>query len=163
MKASRRIGAHPSPVPATDRKPPPSGMQVHLGVLHTAMFFHLRKLLSGVERARFFLDRDAGLDSACLAAFVDAIKAQRADVFVLRSNAKELADVADPSKSVRYLTDFDDCDIEHLARLYRLASLRGVDRFFMQVRRRLSVLERPVATPNSERRAWHGMAWLCRL
>lgn len=61
-------------------------------------------------------------------------------------------------RRLRYLTDFDYYDIEHLARLYRLASLRGVDRFFMQVRRRLSILERPIATANSARRAWHGYA-----
>jgi len=199
----------------SDSKPPPSGMQVHLGAMQYGMFFHLRALLGGVERVRFFLDRDPGLDNACLAAFVDAIKARRADVFVLRGNAKELtvdkkklriahanwelsqfsksaaptdatslktrflahhlqafratrhdnpwfdyplADMADPSKSIKYLTDFDDYDLEHLANLYKLATLRGVDRFFMQVRRRLSILERPIATANSARRAWHGYA-----
>ncbi len=204
-----------SMVPGAESKPPPLGMQVHLGAMQYGMFFHLKKLLAGVEPARFFLDRDPGLDSACLAAFVDAIKARRADVFVLRGNARELTvdkkklriahanrelenfakasasgdaeslrtrfvanhlqafqatrhdnpwfdyplvDMADPSKAIRYLTDFNDYDVEHLARLYRLASLRGVDRFFMQVRRRLSNLERPIATANCARRAWHGYA-----
>lgn len=208
-------GAQTSHVPGSPSKPPPAGMQVHLGAMQYGLFFHLRKLLSHIERVRFFLDRDPGLDSACLAAFVDAIKARRADAFVLSGSAKDLtvdkkklriakanrelekfakatsledgeslrtrfvahhlrsfrttchnhpwfdyplADMADPSKSIRYLTDFDDYDIEHLARLYKLASLRGVDRFFMQVRRRLSILERPIATANSARRAWHGYA-----
>lgn len=207
--------AQTSHVPGRSSKPPSAGMQVHLGAMQYGLFFHLRKLLSHIERVRFFLDRDPGLDSACLAAFVDAIKERRADAFVLRGNAKDLtvdkkklriakanrelekfakatsledgeslrtrfvahhlrsfrttrhdhpwfdyplADMADPSKSIRYLTDFDDYDIEHLARLYKLVSLRGVDRFFMQVRRRLSILERPIATANSARRAWHGYA-----
>jgi len=207
--------AQSAQVPDVESKPPPAGMQVHLGAMQYGMFFHLRRLLIGTDRIRFFLDRDPGLDSACLAALVDAIKARRADVFVVRGNSKELtvdkkklqiaranrelekfaravtlndgeslrtrfvahhlqafrtthqdtpwfdyplADMADPSKSVRYLTDFDDYDIEHLARLYKRATLRGVDRFFMQVRRRLSILERPIATANSARRAWHGYA-----
>lgn len=196
-------------------KPPASGMQVHLGAMQYGLFFHLRKLLGGVERIRFFLDRDPGLDGACLAAFSDAVKDRQVDVFVLGDGAKELtvdkkklkiaqanrelekfakafglersedvrtqfvahrlkafraaqndslwfnyplADMADPNKAVRYLTDFNDYDIDHLARLYKLASLRGVDRFFMQVRRRLSILERPISTSNSARRAWHGYA-----
>lgn len=200
---------------SAEGKPPASGMQVHLGAMQYGLFFHLRKLLGGVERIRFFLDRDPGLDSACLAAFSDAIKERRVDAFVLSDGAKELtvdkkkfkiaqahreldkfakaaglersedvrtqfvahrlkafraaqntslwfnyplADMADPDKTVRYLTDFNDYDIDHLARLYKLASLRGVDRFFMQVRRRLSILERPISTSNSARRAWHGYA-----
>ena len=36
------------------------------------------------------------------------------------------------------------------------ASLHGIDRFFMQVRRRLSLLERPIATASKSRRMWYG-------
>jgi hypothetical protein len=69
-----------------------------------------------------------------------------------------LADMADSTKSVQYLTDFRDYDIGRLANLYMLASLRGVDRFFMLVRRRLSLLERPISTANNSNRTWHGYA-----
>ena len=34
--------------------------------------------------------------------------------------------------------------------------MRGIDKFFMQVRRRLSVLERPLQTRNNAQRGWHG-------
>ncbi len=44
----------------------------------------------------------------------------------------------------------------HAARLYLKGSLHAVDRFFMQVRRRLSLAERPYATASSDRRMWHG-------
>ena len=57
-----------------------------------------------------------------------------------------LPDMSEPQKAVCYLTDCGDYDADHLAWLYRKASLHGIDRFFMQVRRRLSLLERPIAS-----------------
>lgn len=198
-----------------ESKPPPQGMQVHLGAMQYGLFFYLKTLLHGIERIRFFLDRDPGLDSACLAAFAKQITERQVDVFVLQNGGKDLtvdkkkhkiahankelerfaqsiniptvesvrhqfvihrlklhlaqggapmpfefplADMAEPSKLIKYLTDFQDYEIDHLARLYMMATLRGIDRFFMQVRRRLSILERPIATANSARRAWHGYA-----
>ncbi len=67
-----------------------------------------------------------------------------------------LADMAEPGKKIEYLTDFGDLELEHLANLYMRVSLRGIDRFFMQVRRRLSILERPIHTPNNAGRTWNG-------
>lgn len=67
-------------------------------------------------------------------------------------------DMSEPEKAVCYLTDYGDYDPDHLAALYDRASLHGVDRFFMQVRRRLSLLERPIVTASKARRTWHGYA-----
>lgn len=65
--------------------------------------------------------------------------------------------MSEPEKAVCYLTDADDYDEDHLAWLYNKASLHAIDVFFMQVRRRLSLLERPIATARSNnRRLWHG-------
>jgi transposase-like protein len=64
--------------------------------------------------------------------------------------------MSEPEKAVCYLTDYDDYDDDHLAWLYNKASLRAIDAFFMQVRRRLSLLERPIATSSNNRRVWHG-------
>ncbi len=64
--------------------------------------------------------------------------------------------MSEPEKAVCYLTDFGDYDSNHLARLYDKASLYGIDSFFMQVRRRLSILERPIATASSNYRMWYG-------
>ena len=69
-----------------------------------------------------------------------------------------LPDMSEPEKAVCYLTDYGDYDEDHLARLLCKASLHGTDRFLMQVRRRLSLLERPIATANNDRRLWHGYA-----
>lgn len=72
---------------------------------------------------------------------------------------------AEPEKRVCWLTDIDEAPVEpsgleehrrHAARLYLKGSLHAVDRFFMQVRRRLSLAERPYATASSDRRMWHG-------
>lgn len=67
-----------------------------------------------------------------------------------------LPDMSEPQKAVCYLTDFGDYDPDHLARLYQNASLHGIDRFFMQVRRRLSLLERPIATASKAGSKWYG-------
>jgi len=64
--------------------------------------------------------------------------------------------MSEPEKAVCYLTDYGDYDDDHLAWLYNKASLKAIDVFFMQVRRRLSLLERPIATASNNRRLWHG-------
>ncbi len=55
-----------------------------------------------------------------------------------------------------YLTDYRDYDEHHLARLYNKASLHGIDCFFMQVRRRPSILEHPIASASDTGRTWYG-------
>jgi hypothetical protein len=58
---------------------------------------------------------------------------------------------------VAYLTDLGDYDEERQsAWLYNKASLHGVDSFFNQVRRRLSLLERPIHSKSNNGRIWNG-------
>jgi len=66
--------------------------------------------------------------------------------------------LAEPQKAVCFLTDFGqyDSDPEHLAWLYEKASMHAIDRFFMQARRRISMLERPIRSASSTGRAWFG-------
>lgn len=64
--------------------------------------------------------------------------------------------MSEPEKAVCYLTNYGDYAPERLARLYRRASLHAIDRFFMQLRRSISLLERPIQTASSARRVWHG-------
>jgi len=64
--------------------------------------------------------------------------------------------MSEPEKAMCYLTDIQGYDEDHKAWLYNKASLHAIDRFFMQVRRRLSLLERPIATSSSAARKWHG-------
>jgi hypothetical protein len=54
--------------------------------------------------------------------------------------------MGEPEKAMCYLTDIQGYDEGHLAWLYDKASLHAIDRFFMQLRRRLSLLERPVSS-----------------
>jgi transposase-like protein len=67
-------------------------------------------------------------------------------------------DMSEPEKAICWLTDLQDrsYDTDHLAWLYSKGTLHGIDRFFMQARRRLSLLERPISTPSSEGRRWYG-------
>ncbi len=64
--------------------------------------------------------------------------------------------MSEPEKAVCYLTDTDRYDEDHMAWLYNKASLHAIDRVFMQARRRLSLLERPISTSSSVGRRWHG-------
>jgi transposase-like protein len=67
-------------------------------------------------------------------------------------------DMSEPQKAICWLTDLHDqaYDEDHLAKLYSKATLHGIDRFFMQARRRLSLLERPIASSSNEGRKWYG-------
>jgi hypothetical protein len=67
-------------------------------------------------------------------------------------------DMSEPEKALCWLTDLQDrsYDADHLAWLYSKGTLHGIDRFFMQARRRLSLLERPIASASSEGRKWYG-------
>jgi len=64
--------------------------------------------------------------------------------------------MGEPEKAVSYLTDFNDYGENHQAWLYNKASLKGVDSFFNQVRRRLSFLERPIRSKSNKGRIWNG-------
>lgn len=64
--------------------------------------------------------------------------------------------MGEPGKAICYLTDYGDYDEDHRAWLYNKASLHSIDCFFMQVRRRLSLLERPFSSASAARRVWHG-------
>jgi len=64
--------------------------------------------------------------------------------------------MSEPEKAVCCLTDFHDYAPEQIAHLYRRASLHAIDRFFMQLRRSISLLERPIETASAARRVWHG-------
>lgn len=64
--------------------------------------------------------------------------------------------MSEPDKAICHLTDYGDYEADHLARLYSKASLHSIDRFFMQLRRRMSLFERPIATPSAQGRSWFG-------
>ncbi len=65
-------------------------------------------------------------------------------------------DSAEPEKALCYLTDRGDLDEDHLARLFLKGSLHSIDRFFMLLRRRVSLLERSVSTASKAGRTWYG-------
>jgi hypothetical protein len=65
-------------------------------------------------------------------------------------------DLNEPEKAICYLTDYGDIKGDHLARLYLKATMHPIDRYFQIVRRRLSLLERPISSANDAGRKWHG-------
>lgn len=76
-----------------------------------------------------------------------------------------ISDMREPEKSVCWLTDIDPAEtdpvkrkhqVSHQALLHLKATMTAVDRFFMQVRRGVTLAERAVASSNTDRRLWHG-------
>ncbi|HSV82095.1 MAG TPA: hypothetical protein VLK85_23120, partial [Ramlibacter sp.] len=76
-----------------------------------------------------------------------------------------ISDMREPEKSVCWLTNVDPVEtdpskrnsqVSHHALLHLKATLTAVDRFFMQVRRGITLAERAVASSNTDRRLWHG-------
>lgn len=74
---------------------------------------------------------------------------------------------SEPNKAICWITSRqwrEGFDLEptqeefdnHMARLHLKASLHAIDRFFMQIRRRLSLLERPIGTSSKAGRTWYG-------
>jgi len=118
-----------------------------------------RALKDSRERFRALEEDHPALDRQALRLLL--IKEALADMAVIghwkdRWLTHPFPSMSEPEKAVCYLTDYDDYDDDHLAWLYNKASLRAIDAFFMQVRRRLSLLERPIATASNNRRTWHG-------
>lgn len=66
--------------------------------------------------------------------------------------------MSEPRKATCMLTDLGDMDIDHHARLHDMASLHGVDSLFNRLRRRVSILERPIRSASDTGRVWHGYA-----
>lgn len=62
----------------------------------------------------------------------------------------------EPNKAMCWLTDRGQYDIDHQVKLYRRASMFGIDRFFQSARRRLSMIERGIKSASSVGRMWHG-------
>lgn len=67
-----------------------------------------------------------------------------------------LPTMSEPAKRVCWLTDLGDYDEEHAARLYLKATLHPIDRYFMQVRRRISLAERGITSASNSGRVWFG-------
>ncbi len=76
-----------------------------------------------------------------------------------------VSDMREPEKLVCWLTDIDPVEtdpekradqLRRQARLHLKATLTGIDRFFMQVRRSLTLAERAVSSSNSDGRRWFG-------
>jgi hypothetical protein len=64
--------------------------------------------------------------------------------------------MAEPHKRIRVLNAWRIKDDLHAARLMKRASLHAIDRFFMQIRRLIMMLERPISTPSNDGRSWRG-------
>jgi hypothetical protein len=76
-----------------------------------------------------------------------------------------IADMREPARLICWLTDIDAVEqdpgkredqLNHHASLYLKASLTSIDRFFMQVRRGLTMAERGIVSASADRRLWFG-------
>lgn len=63
--------------------------------------------------------------------------------------------MAEPERAICHLTDRGDLGLMRSTYIYARASLHAIDRYFMQLRRLLSMLERPIRSQSTER-MWYG-------
>ena len=188
-------------------------MLIHSEYTLYGHFLHLRKLLQGVGKIRFFLDQDAGMRAACLGSFTDRIKDRSVDACYVRITKEQTVDekrrlvsaakiifneiaeanpeltrdevkllmlrerinaakqigqwkdrwvmhplptISESEKASCHLTDLGDYDDRHLAWLHNKASLHAVDSWFNRLRRRCSLLERPISSSANRGRMWNG-------
>ncbi|MDY0021092.1 hypothetical protein [Arenimonas caeni] len=64
--------------------------------------------------------------------------------------------MSEPQRSVQPLTDDGRRPDGQLVAGMARATLRALDRYFMQVRRKINILERPIHSASASGRAWHG-------
>lgn len=128
-----------------------------------------KKGLVGASKRRIRkVMKDAGVDEdkACLIlALTELERLTSIGKWGDRWFSHPVADMREPQRVVCWLTDIDPVEIGtdkreeqllHYARLHLKASLTAVDRFFMQVRRALTVAERGVISASADRRLWFG-------
>lgn len=68
-----------------------------------------------------------------------------------------LPSMSEPEKAVAWLTERPGMALDHVASLHHKASLHGVDSLFNRMRRRVSLLERPIRS-SSAKRVWTAYA-----
>src|SRR3546814_5994725 len=64
--------------------------------------------------------------------------------------------MAEPHKCIKNVNSWPAESYEHAARMMMRSTLHPIDRFFMQVRRLIMMLERPISTPSNDGRTWRG-------
>lgn len=67
-----------------------------------------------------------------------------------------IPDGSEPEKELLHLTDRPELTDARRAAMHLWGSLRGIDRFFMIVRRRQSLLERPISSASAAGRVFYG-------
>jgi len=105
-------------------------------------------------------ERFPGLDRWHVA--VEVMRQRFTDAASVHTNTSDrwvesvFSHMGEPRKHVLYATDRGNADPKEVAADMLSASLHPIDRFFMQMRRRIALLERPIATASSAGRMWHG-------
>jgi len=86
---SNRLDLEAFDIKSAVEKLPNYGMQIHAEYTMIAHFYCLKKLMGNVKKWRFFLDQEAGIRAAVLAAFKGEVKNHTAEAFYV-SISKEL-------------------------------------------------------------------------
>lgn len=123
-----------------------------------------RKMAETKERFQEYQDANPGLthDEVKIRMMADALAAA-VPVGKFKDNwvHHPLPDMREPEKKVCWLTEIgprstDPQYIEQIAERHLRATLAPVDRFFMQIRRGITLAERGIPSASTERRLWFG-------
>lgn len=134
-----------------------------------AFYVRIAKDLTVDEKRR--LKREADDRFSAMAGQFPDLSEREIELELIKERMRQLVDIGqwkdrwllhphpsmtEPEKAVCHLTDIGQHDDATLANFYRFASLNAIDRFFMQVRRMLSPLERPIGASSRAARMWYG-------
>lgn len=145
-----------------------------------AFFIRLAKEITVDEKRRLIADSRSAFDSAKLR--YPGLADEEVKVHMMRQEMNKALSIgkwsdrwsrhpfpnnSEPDKAVCWLTErpwglefelegSEEEFLDHMARLHLRGSLHSIDRFFMQIRRRLSLLERPIGTSSKAGRIWYG-------
>lgn len=206
--------------PTSGARTPPTGMQVHEGIVMSAHVQLVARLMQRAENIQIFSDQESGIRAAIMAAYSTRIKEGTAEAYyvsILKEttvDAKRVAvtaakrqfkaiclanpelsegevqflmmlnsiqaareagifrdrwavhpfpDMREPAKKVCWLTDrrpmeeVQEGDVpDDIVRYHLKATLAPVDRYFMQIRRGITLAERGIPSASTDSRLWFG-------
>ena len=149
-----------------DLKPPSKHLLLHQTYSALSHYELLKTYFNRAKEVTIFADNDIGFELALTKTYVDLIKANKLNAMLLRNHItddieEELSHYSWFSQpkplvkakhiDVKFLTTPDEDLMEQ-------ASLHAVDNYFLMLRRRLNMMERPIATASQSDSVWSGYA-----
>lgn len=150
----------------SDLKPPSKHLLLHQTYTALAHYELLKTYFNKAKKITIFADNDVGFELALAKTYVDLIKANKLNAMLVRNHiaddVEEELSHYDWFSQPKPLVRAKHIDVKFLTMpdeyLMEQASLYAVDNYFLMLRRRLNMMERPIATASESNSVWSGYA-----